>query len=366
MIEAAKTIDGSAPLSRLRNALAETARCPVCHAARLAIEEDIGVRCTECSAGYVADFDIGLASLIQPLAPGDLKNDVQAWWGDLYEQAYAGHEDGINTNTFIDQLTELEDLFMQRQHLAVAEMPLNSLSGKQVLEIGPGSGAHSALFKRHGAQVTAADITPARAAATARKLNLLPGEGGVAFQADAENLPFQDDRFDIVYSNGVLHHSPDTARCIDEVHRVLKPGGQAILMLYSRHSATYWLNILPRAFLTGEFFRWPEAQWIGRLTEGRPKFGDTKNPITRVYSANELRSLMQKFQNLEMRKTSFQFDNFCIPRLSQLRQAMLVRLGHTAHPAGRLVYGAPFVPETKLEQWLGRALGFAWNIVAEK
>ena len=50
--------------------------------------------------------------------------------------------------------------------------------------------------------------------------------------ADAENLPFSDNSFDIVYSYGVLHHSPDTAQAIREVHRVLRPGGSARIMIY--------------------------------------------------------------------------------------------------------------------------------------
>ena len=54
--------------------------------------------------------------------------------------------------------------------------------------------------------------------------------------ADAENLPFDADTFDVFYSNGVLHHTPDTERTIAEAHRVLKPGGTAKVMLYYRNS----------------------------------------------------------------------------------------------------------------------------------
>lgn len=54
--------------------------------------------------------------------------------------------------------------------------------------------------------------------------------------ADAEHLPFPDATFDIVYSYGVLHHSPDTRAAVKEVHRVLKPGGTAIVMVYHHPS----------------------------------------------------------------------------------------------------------------------------------
>ena len=253
-----------------------------------------------------------------------------------------------------------------RRHMAVVEMPLEKLSGLSVLEIGPGSGAHSALFKRHGASVVSVDITPERVVGTAIKLALTSGGEGRSYHADAENLPIRDDSFDIVYSNGVLHHSENTDRCIAEVERVLKPGGRAIIMLYSRHSAAFWLNILPRALLTGELFRWSTAQWIGRLTEGRTKFGTTKNPITRVYSAQQIRRAFRNFEIQSLRKSSFQFDNFCIPRLTQLRHGLLKAFGCRPHPGGILVYGRAQIPETGLELALGPYLGFAWNIVARK
>ena len=244
-------------------------RCPHCFAAKLVAVPDGGMCCGACSAAFAGDAETGTYSLIAEATSGGLKDDIRKWWGDLYRQRYAGHEDGLDAATLGRQLDELEDLFRRRRHLAVVEMPLDGFDGMKVLEIGSGAGAHAALFAHHGASVVAVDITPERVAATARKLALVPESRGQAYHADAENLPFQDAAFDIVYSNGVLHHSEDTERCIAEVHRVLKPGGRAVIMLYSRHSAAYWLNIVPRALVTGEFFRWPEAQWIGRLTEGK-------------------------------------------------------------------------------------------------
>lgn len=284
----------------------------------------------------------------------------------MYKQLYDGHEKDLDSNGLANALDELEDLFRRREHLAVLEMPLNELKGKRVLEIGPGAGAHSALFSKYGASMVSIDITPERVMATGRKLALIEGGEGRAYQADAENLPFRDNSFDIVYSNGVLHHSEDTKACIDEVYRVLRPGGKTVLMLYSRHSSIYWLQVLPRAIMTGEFFRWPEAQWIGRLTEGKPQYGETRNPITRVYSALQIRELLVKFRITSLRKNSFQFDNFCLPRLTQIRAWVMKQLGFKAHPGGIIVYGAPFVPESRTELEIGKYAGFGWNIIAEK
>src|SRR2546429_675657 len=77
-----------------------------------------------------------------------------------------------------------------------------------------------------------------------RKLKLVRQGSGCTIQGDAENLPFADDVFDIVYSFGVLHHTENTEQAIDEVHRVLKPGGQAAVMLYAKSSYFYIFNQL--------------------------------------------------------------------------------------------------------------------------
>jgi ubiquinone/menaquinone biosynthesis C-methylase UbiE len=339
--------------------------CPHCRAASLQESADAWL-CAACGRIYPIDPGLGVVQFLPPDAANQAKGNIQAWWGDLYRQLYEPTDRALTRDSLAEKLSLTEDLFRKRDMLAVIEMPLAALSGKSVLEIGPGGGAHSCLFAKYGAQVTALDITPPRAASTNKKLKLVGDGSGVAYQGDGENLPFKNDSFDIVYSNGVLHHSENTERCIAEVLRVLKPGGKAVLMLYARHSAIYWCNIVPRGLFSGEMFRWPEPEWIGRATEGTPKYGQTKNPFTRVYSKAELCQLLSAFSIASLRKSSFQWDNFAIPRLTQLRRWLLQRLGYSAHPGGELVYGEPFVCETETERKLGRLIGFAWNIVAEK
>lgn len=352
---------------RVRRDAGERLRCPACHHDGLTIAGDgASLVCSSCGAGYPLDGEGGFASLLSDFTGGEVKGDIQAWWGDLYRQLYEGHEEGVDQAELDRRIADVEDLFRLREHLCTEEMPLDDLAGKTVLEIGPGAGAHSCVFLRHGAEVTAADITIERAAATMRKFSILAPGRGQAYQADAENLPFQDNSFDFVYSNGVLHHSDDTNRCIAEVNRVLKPGGRAVLMLYARHSSVYWCNVLPRALLTLEFFRWSEANWVGRLTEGKPKFGDVRNPVTRVYSAKEIHEVMAAFEMKSLRKSSFQFDNVTIPRMTQIRDWWLEKTGTKPHPGGIPIYGKKFLPESKLELAIGRHFGFCWNIVAEK
>lgn len=347
--------------------LGQRLQCPVCGTNPLAPGAE-GLVCPSCGAGFPMDAERQVVSLLPPASVSNpAKGDIRAWWGDLYAQLYGPTDRTLTRERLAELLDRTSELFKARLMLPVVEMPLDQLAGLQVLEIGPGGGAHSCLFKRQGASVTALDITPERAMSTAFKLGLIDGGEGRAYQGDAESLPFRDGSFDIVYSNGVLHHSQDTDKTLAEVHRVLKPGGRAVLMLYARHSAVYWGNIVPRGLLSGEMFRWPEAEWVGRVTEGKPKFGETRNPFTRIYSAAEVHHALRAFRVTSLRKSSFQFDNFAIPRLTQTRTAVLKALGHKPHSGAELVYGsAEFIPETALELWLGRLMGFAWNIIAEK
>src|SRR5256714_12079058 len=114
--------------------------------------------------------------------------------------------------------------------------------GLRVLEIGCGLGTDGARFARAGASYTGVDLTEAAVSLARRRFELegLPGEFRVA---DAEALEFADESFDLVYSHGVLHHTPDAASAVGEIRRVLAPGGRAVVMLYHRDSYNYRVNI---------------------------------------------------------------------------------------------------------------------------
>ena len=115
--------------------------------------------------------------------------------------------------------------------------------GKSVLEIGCGNGADGAMFAAHGAHYTGIDLTAEAVDATRRHF-AVEGLEGQFRQENTEQLGFASDSFDIVYSFGVLHHTPAPQRAVSEVHRVLKPGGVALVMLYHRHSFNYYVRIL--------------------------------------------------------------------------------------------------------------------------
>jgi SAM-dependent methyltransferase len=117
--------------------------------------------------------------------------------------------------------------------------------------------------------------------------------------ADGERLPFASDSFDVVYSNGVLHHTPDTAGAIREVHRVLRPCGVARVMLYHRHSLNYWFEIvLRRGLLGGEFLRGRSAEEImSRVVEFS---GHGARPLVKVYSRRQASQLFEQFSDVKV------------------------------------------------------------------
>jgi ubiquinone/menaquinone biosynthesis C-methylase UbiE len=113
---------------------------------------------------------------------------------------------------------------------------------KDVLEIGLGVGADGTKWAQFAKSYTGVDLTDEAVIATRQHLSVLNLEGTVV-KGNAESLPFADHRFDLVYSHGVLHHTPSIENALHEVYRVLKPNGQLILMLYSKDSFNYWLRI---------------------------------------------------------------------------------------------------------------------------
>lgn len=112
---------------------------------------------------------------------------------------------------------------LEPQILPFAEF--DSTSGKKVLEIGVGLGADHQHFAASGAKLYGIDLTERAVEHTRRRIELFELTSHLAV-GDAENLGFSDETFDVVYSWGVLHHSPDTAKAIEEVYRVLKRGGR--------------------------------------------------------------------------------------------------------------------------------------------
>jgi len=177
-------------------------------------------------------------------------------------------------------------------------MEFENFAGSDLLEIGCGMGTDLLQFSRGGARCTAVDITP-RSIEIARHRFALYNQPGSFLLSDAEHLPFRSESFDVVYSNGVLHHTPDTQGSIDEVHRVLRKGGTAKIMVYHRNSLNYWVEIVARRGLLGaEFLRGRSAEEImSRVIECSDH---DARPLVKVYSRKQALKLFRRFTDVRL------------------------------------------------------------------
>lgn len=151
----------------------------------------------------------------------DLKQEVRAFWeSEACGERYGDEQDRVRYD-------------LEPEILTFAEF--DRAAGSAVLEIGVGLGGDFVRWCRAGATATGVDLTARALHLTQARLEH-EGLGARLCQADAERLPFPDDHFDLVYSWGVLHHTPDTAAALREAVRVLRPGGVLKVMLYHRHS----------------------------------------------------------------------------------------------------------------------------------
>jgi SAM-dependent methyltransferase len=110
--------------------------------------------------------------------------------------------------------------------------------------VGCGLGADGARFAQNGAIYTGIDLTPAAVEATRLHFQSLGLPGTFKVQNAESMEQIESEIFDLVYSHGVLHHTPDIRAALGEIWRVLKPGGELTLMLYHRRSFNYYVRIL--------------------------------------------------------------------------------------------------------------------------
>jgi len=105
-------------------------------------------------------------------------------------------------------------------------------AGDRVLEVGCGTGSDLLQFGKHGAIATGVDVTPKHLELARERV----GNLAKVVEADATSLPFPDESFNYCYSHGVLHHIENPQKAVDEILRILKPGGRFNIHLYAKYS----------------------------------------------------------------------------------------------------------------------------------
>ena len=251
-----------------------------------------------------------------------LKDRVRAFWqenpcGTKFADAPPG------SRRFYELVEEHR--YNKEWHIPVAA-GFSQSKNLSVLEVGCGLGTDGAQFAKAGAIYTGIDLTDAAVDLARRRFELFQLSGTFRV-ADAERLDFPDNTFDIVYSHGVLHHTPDTAAAVREIHRVLRPGGKAVVMLYHRDSYNYRVNISMLRRTGVKLLRWNAGTKVVHFLTGEPEESlreharqlknqseylkseeflsrntdGAGNPLARVYSRSEARYLFKDFARVDLR-----------------------------------------------------------------
>ncbi len=220
----------------------------------------------------------------------ELKRKVQAFWdGEPCESPSSHSPEG--SHQFFEEIE-------RERYLHAPSIPsfaqFSRWHGKRVLEIGTGLGTDFLQFARAGADVYGIDLS-GHSLKLAKEMMHLYGKPANIVQADAEDLPFPSNFFDLVYSWGVIHHSPAPPKVVEEIYRVLKPGGVLKAMLYNRHSVTALALYVRHGLLKGRPFR-SFSSVLAQFNE---------SPGTKAYTSGELKRMFQSFSEVKIKPDPF-------------------------------------------------------------
>jgi ubiquinone/menaquinone biosynthesis C-methylase UbiE len=205
------------------------------------------------------------------------KDAVRRYW----DAAPCGTPD-VATTEEARRFRELERIRYEREPFIERFARFADARGKKLLEVGVGAGTDHLQFVRAGAICTGVDLSQVSLETTKRRI-AAEGLASDLRVSDAENLPFADGTFDLVYSWGVIHHTPDTPRAAREILRVLRPGGRFCVMVYNRHSLVALQAWLVYGALRGK----PQRSFADVLAH------HMESPGTKGYTAPEARALFE-------------------------------------------------------------------------
>jgi 2-polyprenyl-3-methyl-5-hydroxy-6-metoxy-1,4-benzoquinol methylase len=201
------------------------------------------------------------------MSNGEVLDAVRCYWNEhVHDLEIARHP--VGTAAFFQ---ELDDYRFDKLRYLPQQVDFSGYRGRRLLEVGCGAGIDLVRFARGGAIATGVDLAEV-SINLAQKNFHYNGLQADLHVMNGEDLEFEDDSFDVVYAHGVLQYTADPQRMVAELVRVLRPGGEAIMMVYNRYS---WLNALSRLMKVG--------------------LEHEDAPVLRKYSAGEFKRMLKPF-----------------------------------------------------------------------
>ena len=244
--------------------------------------------------GIPVDFDGAVASPESPTQGKIWQTLNRAWW-EKNPMRYDFTQDISYPEHSHEFYHEIDRRFFESvyQFMPWKNIPFdnlvdfNNLEGKHVLEIGVGNGSHAQLLSAATDFYTGIDLTHYAVNSTRKRLEI-NGLKGRIIRMDAEKLAFDDNSFDFVWSWGVIHHSSDTRQILREIHRVLKPGGEVMTMVYHR---SIWIRYVRCGLYYGIIKRgFTRGKTIDTLLQKT-----TDGAIARYYTIHEWNRMLTPF-----------------------------------------------------------------------
>jgi SAM-dependent methyltransferase len=262
--------------------------------------------------------------MAQTQAEIDARN--AGFWDELCGTKFA-RENGV-TDSSPQSIARFDRAYFDFYPYLPEYLPAD-LSGQRTLEIGLGYGSLGQLIAERGADYSGVDIAPGPVAMMRERLARLGVDRAVGrvVQGSALEIPHPDAAFDRVFSIGCLHHTGDVGACVAEIHRVLRPGGTAVVMIYAKHSFRRYAVIaakLPSFLHGGTAAVEREVRRVYDQTlEGEPA------PVIEFLGRRQARAAFVRFAEVRIHREN-------IDDIKMLRRDRL--LGNLAHLAGVDLY----------------------------
>jgi 2-polyprenyl-3-methyl-5-hydroxy-6-metoxy-1,4-benzoquinol methylase len=227
----------------------------------------------------------------QESSPDSILSIVREYWNrHIHDWKVARSEPG--SKSFFE---EIEAYRFEKLHYLPRLVNFAGYAGKDVLDVGCGVGNDLSRFARGGARVTGVDLAE-HSIELAKKNFAQRGLEGRFLVMDGERMILPNASFDLVYCHTVLHFTPNPRRMVEEIHRVLRPGGQGIIMTVNRRS---WLNLMHRLF--------------------KVKIDHLDAPVFSQFTIAEFRRLLDIFETVDLAVERF-------PVATKVHEGMKARL----------------------------------------